>query len=360
MNRVITHEQAVALGLAPVSAPVKEAQPAPVAKPFTDNFLYFIEEQSNITSGAAAMLYTKIINTLSGQITNHLRWHCILRKSKKLEDTALFGEMNADLRNEADENKRGEELTNYLTDASGHTVRMPHLKAAGILNGIRHAVYDKLAGFTDVPDPAVILYSIPNNVDPKALRALPMGIDLALRGMIDRAGVPTEAQRAQAHLKAKAFQRTTELADRALELETKRQQRELMALYPDIIAEAKSLPAHDNEDDWTALDAIEREIIVSRVKNNLTRSAEQAFERAATARPGSDWEGQQEERLKDCEHALSIVDAWIEMHPFKLIETGSAAVKAAVTALGGAYKPKAKATADDDGGIADLSDDPLE
>ena len=213
-NRIITHTQAQQLGLygAKMNFETETAASAPVVnQPITENFLAFVNAQETITSGAAAVLYTKIINTLSGQIVNHLKWHVIMRRKEDKTD-AFFDQLTVDHRNEQDEFARGQELKDYLTDASGHDTRMPHLKAAGILNGMRYALYDKLASFVDVPDPDVILVTMPKGVSVKELRAFPMGLELSLRGLIERIGIPSQDQLAKAEAKAQTFKRSTESA----------------------------------------------------------------------------------------------------------------------------------------------------
>lgn len=335
--------------LAPSAPPV-------VNTPVTNNFLYFIDAQENMTTGAAAVLYTKLINALSAKIVDHLRWHVILRNSGRLEEQSrqYFNELNGktlDERNEADENERGQELKDYLTDISGHTVRMPHMKAAGILNGIRFSLYDKLASYVDVPNPDLIMNTIPEGVSMKELRTFPLGIETCLQGLIERTGVPSNNMLAEAEAKAKAFGRSTEAAKAAAKEEALRQQRQLMSLYQDIMAEAATLPDEDNEDDWTALDLQEREQIISRVKANLNRTAEAAWVRLAVAKAGSDWERTQRDAMADAEHAESVVDAFIAAHPFTTLDSPATTRQAVTAKLGGAYKPK------DDGGIADMADD---
>jgi hypothetical protein len=340
-----------------------KADSAPeVSNPVTPNFLSFIEAQENITSGSASILYTKLMNALTGRIVTHLQWHCIMRDAGKLadKDRDYFRNLSEgktlDERNAQDEAERGTELKDYLTHASGFDVRMSHLQAAEILNGLRLWAYDRMAAFTDLPDPKIILFRRPPGVDVKELRRYPMGIELALQGLVERSGKPTEAALQAARNEAVAFKRTAEAGEQAARQEAQRQQRQLMSIYQDILAEADSLESGQyDEDDWMALDLAEREIVIDKVNNNLGVAIEKAFNQVITARPGSDWKTLQEEQMKDAEHAKSIVAAFMTAHPFTTRGDSTVAMAATLTKLGGAYKPsKIEST---ESGIADMADD---
>ena len=211
------------------------------------NFLHVVNAPNKHTDEAVLNLKLTI-NALTGAVLSAMRSHIAAVKrgdNGNLPTTepgaaaSIHGESTIDQRNAADEARRGEELGEFMTDASGHEVQIPPLKVAQICDGIRFTLYHQLEGMADIAAPGVGLIgptpkmALPNFDQPMSLADM-IDFIISRSGNIDE----TTVQRA-----ALLTEDPEDFVRQALKEAGERDAKRMTLLKPEILAEVQGFTA---------------------------------------------------------------------------------------------------------------------
>ena len=134
---------------------------------------------SNVHTDDAPEVYSQIINALTSvacaEVMNHL-WNV----RKGLTDTP-----DLDTRNMQDEDARGNEANDVISEMAGHEVRMSSLKAAQILDAIRFTLYSDMHAWGEFDNEQALYFTPPASITARPNYNQPMSAELYMQYRIE-------------------------------------------------------------------------------------------------------------------------------------------------------------------------------
>jgi len=305
------------------------------------NFLEWFMYSADIITDEFILVATKLVNQLTNKVAFNLDLAVANMRRRALEPDVAPPTL--DERNEQDENARGQDLHDELTDMSGFEVQLTPIQKANIYEGLRQFLYSRINDATGdkLPNPDQVLLWGEQPINGF------VSLERAVRNNIENAARVGDKQRQQIKADSVTFGASEEIAlARANELAQKKSQN-MHERLNSVMAEAKSLDCFGDENDWMRIPRNERDMIVQRVLSNIALALDKNNPRSLRTRGTTAFYPDEKQRLRDeiiiHEMAVKRISSWVEEHciPDEAALARSSAIREAAKKLG----------------IADMTDD---
>jgi hypothetical protein len=212
-----------------------------------------------------------LINALTAQVISSTMSFVARREANMADD----GVASLDVRNEQDENARGQEVKDHMTNAAGHDLAMAAYKVADICDSIRYQVYDELAKALGPETPLakdVLFHSPPKGAKPSY--DLPMSVVDMYDFRIKKAA---EVSPVAISTIAEDEGEDEEFVRSAMFEAAERDVRKLRTMREDVFSEIESLNGAYNYDSFATLPKETQSRLIAKVLAALTRENKRLF-----------------------------------------------------------------------------------